>query len=223
MGDSKLALFKDKHKNEACYIFGSGPTIKNFKPQEKGIYIGCNNSIDYDFVSKNIDYCIFGHGYMDYKTRKAKSKSLNQRNKILAMDKKVVKLCLATKNKKVVHDYDSKSLQEIRDFGGIICDLNTQTIHKDISKNPFINYSVVFPAVQLALYAGCKKIYIVGCDCSGVSGSWHSSHNKACVDCLVKWWGEMYKFKKEHYPHVKFININPVCLKGKFDQDIITK
>ena len=52
----ELLKYKNKHKGETCYIFGSGPTVNSFKLQEPGIFIGCNHIIKHEYIKKNLKY-----------------------------------------------------------------------------------------------------------------------------------------------------------------------
>ena len=63
---------------------------------------------------------------------------------------------------------------------------------------------------------GIKKIYFVGCD-GGFTQGKSSDDNH-----LLFWWKKFVEFKNIYYPEVKIISVNPVSLKGWFDEDIYT-
>ena len=112
----------------------------------------------------------------------------------------------------------------MKNINALPCDINLSDINVDLDKSPFLNHSIVFPAIQFALYSGFEKIYLVGCDCNGF---FHSQNflnntdiNKQIDMDLVYWWKQIYNFKNTKYHLTKIININPVGLKNIMDKDI---
>ncbi len=57
-----LIKYKNLHKGEVAYIFGSGPSLKKFKIQEKGVFIGCNKIYKSKYIRENLNYYFFGDG-----------------------------------------------------------------------------------------------------------------------------------------------------------------
>ena len=95
------------------------------------------------------------------------------------------------------------------------------------NQNPFLNHSIIFPAVQFALYCNFTKIYLVGCDCNLYKQDRNrkyffddNSKNVKLDYNIIQWGKKIYKFKNKEYSNTKLININPVGLKGMMDQDI---
>ena len=107
--------------------------------------------------------------------------------------------------------------------------VHTVKFSKDISTlPPALNSNVAFPIMQILLYMGFSKIYLVGFDASG-GGRWN--YLNAYWNCeryaqsVVQWpkrWYFFRKWQKEAYSNVKIINVNPVGLKGMMDEDIFT-
>jgi hypothetical protein len=96
------------------------------------------------------------------------------------------------------------------------------TAHLDICKAPLADFgSVIFPAVQFALWTYPKRIYIVGCDCNAFQKG-HFDGSKITVDNPIKderftyGWGRIKEFQNIYYPDVEMISVNPVGLKGLF-------
>lgn len=81
--------------------------------------------------------------------------------------------------------------------------------------------SVVFSAMQVALYSNPKKIYLVGCDCSD-SGYFDGSMQIHHVSNLIPSWEKFKAYQEAFYPDVEVISINPVGLKGMF-HDVYTQ
>lgn len=92
----------------------------------------------------------------------------------------------------------------------------------DISVSPFKSYgTTMFIAFQFALWTHPDKIFLVGCDCS-------SGHSTATKDdkvfdysYLINPWKKAKQFADEYYPDIEITSINPVGLKGIFN-DIYT-
>lgn len=83
--------------------------------------------------------------------------------------------------------------------------------------------SVIFPALQFALWTHPKRIYLVGCDCTSL-GHCRGITDKTsagtkfplATERLLHGWSEMKKFAERFYPDVEIVSVNPVGLKGMF-------
>ena len=102
----------------------------------------------------------------------------------------------------------------------------------DISTNPLCCYwSIVFPAIQFALWTNAKRIYIVGCDCNQ-NGYFDNkiqqfpilNGNKLDFNYqgVITGWKKLKEFKYMYYTETEIISVNPVGLKGLF-KDVYTK
>ena len=80
--------------------------------------------------------------------------------------------------------------------------------------------SVIFSAFMFALWTNPKKIYLVGCDCSG--GYFDDLKFKISRGKLIKSWKKVGRFAKLNYPDTEIISVNPIGLKGLF-KDVYTK
>ena len=223
---SELLKYKNKHQGETCYIFGSGPSFKNFKKQEDGIFIGCNHIIKNEEIKNSIKYYFFGHGYLEY--RKDIGTYGNHYREVNDLGNHIEKFCMVSRNNNLrVHKFSPKEVLKLKDINALPCDINCENINLDIENNSFLNHSIVFSATQFALYSGFSKIYLVGCDCHTdyvkENYFWnHSSESKRPnYDFnIINWWKKMYQFKNNYYPGCQIININPDGLKGLMDNDI---
>ena len=73
---------------------------------------------------------------------------------------------------------------------------------------------------MFALWTNPKKIYLVGCDCSG--GYFDDLKFKISRGKLIKSWKKVGRFAKLNYPDTEIISVNPIGLKGLF-KDVYTK
>ncbi len=85
---------------------------------------------------------------------------------------------------------------------------------EDISKYAMLAHSIVFPALQFILYTGISKLYIVGCD-----GGWTLGPIQSGDKVLINLWREFKCFAESYYKDVDIISINPVSLKGWFEDE----
>ena len=92
----------------------------------------------------------------------------------------------------------------------------------DITTQPLGCFgSITFPALQFIMYTHPKKVYLVGCDCT-TDGYAHDKNYKNYLipEHLIKAYQEFKKFANKYYPDVEIISINPVGLKGIFQDEI---
>ena len=77
--------------------------------------------------------------------------------------------------------------------------------------------SIVFPALQFALWTYPSKIFLIGCDCT-TSGYAYDPNDKNFLvpDRIIAAYKKFKAFARKYYPDVEIISINPVGLKGVF-------
>ena len=219
----ELLKFKNLHLGETCYIFGSGSTVQQFKIQEEGTFIGCNHIIKNAELKEKLKYYFFGHGYMEHKKDNTPIYG-NHKKEVDSLDKNIQKFAMVSRdNDNSIHLFSYQEIKNLKNINAIPCDINIHHIYKDLEIKPFLNHSIIFPAVQFAIYAGFKKIYLVGCDCNGF---FHTNNfingikNTKIDNDLVYYWKQMFKIKNLYYSDCTIININPIGLKGLMDKDL---
>ena len=90
----------------------------------------------------------------------------------------------------------------------------------DISTDLFADHvGTVLSAMQFILYTNPKRIYVVGCDCS--SGHMFKEDEEN-YSWQISGWKLLAEFARRYYPETEIISINPVGLKGLFN-DVYTK
>ncbi len=97
-------------------------------------------------------------------------------------------------------------------------------IYLDISSNPlFEYYSVVFSALNFALYTQPKKIYLIGCDCAK-NGYWDKSKDNKdmSVEKVIDGYKTLKLFRDIYFTDTSIVSFNPIGLKGLFDEDVYT-
>lgn len=219
---SVLCYHKDtflKYKNiftgKNIVVCGSGPTLAKYKRINDAIHIGTNKvhkKIKLDFLFrqdfKGYDQEIFSSdvvkfigNYYDWEFDMCPESVFNR-------------------------------LKNAQKF--IIDNRENYRIPVDLISQPLWHGgSVIFSAFQFALWTNPKRIYLVGCDCAGQVDDYHwnhfddshsdiKNHNLKPITPLIDGWKKISEFQKSIYPDVEIISINPVGLKGLFNDVYIT-
>lgn len=98
-------------------------------------------------------------------------------------------------------------------------------VNPDIANGLFYDKGggTVFSALQFILYTHPQKIYLVGCDCTP-NGHFYDDYTKN-INLLPNTkhlWQEFACIKNSLYPDIEVVSVNPVGLKGLFE-DVYTQ
>lgn len=204
--------YKNKYKDKDIVLLGAGPTLNQFKPIDKAIYIGTNRTfklekikLDYLFIQDNLienddqtkadlykgNNCqkFYGYHYLTVPITKESAKRAKAKRYIFLDRKKPI----------LSKEFGNKSI--------LFRPLNTWA-------------SVIFPALEFALWTNPKKIYIVGCDCTDIE-HFDNTESKLNNERILYGWLKFKEFAKKYYPNTEIISINPKGLIGLF-KDIST-
>jgi len=210
--NKKLLKFKNIHKEKSAILFATGPSIKKYKPfkqSEDCIKIGVNRIYNYPSILNELDYFFFGsHYYLD----KEHKQNLN-------------KICKKHNCKKFSASYENGlshykinrgniGPEDALKIGAIPFENNLQYFSEDIANFALLGHSIVFPPLQFILYTGISKLYLVGCD-----GGWTAGPVQSGDQRLLGLWNDFKIFKETYYKKVKICSINPVSLKGWFEDE----
>lgn len=93
----------------------------------------------------------------------------------------------------------------------------------DISTQPLGCFgSIVFPALQFALWTYPKRIYLVGCDCTTAGYGYNKNDKNFLIPTrIIEAYKKFKRFANKYYPDVEIISINPVGLKGIFKEETL--
>lgn len=95
----------------------------------------------------------------------------------------------------------------------------TDDLVKEICQHPLTDYySIVFSALQFALYTHPARIYLVGCDVSGKLEHFYEASDVVVPHAkyFKLGYGLLKRFAEIYYPDVEICSINPIGLKGLF-------
>lgn len=182
-------------------LVASGPTVHLYEPIPNTIHVGINSAIyntnvilDYFFTSDSSR--AFHNAAMKY-TNKNCHKFYGEH----------IDLCYCNSSKKFRENANAEKYY--------LDHLSTtsDTFLKDIVNHP-ITYSpsTVFCVIQILLWCLPKKIYLIGCDCSG---GWYAGNSY--YTSLVQDWQLLKNFREKYYSQVDIFSIHPVGLKGLFN------
>lgn len=214
--------YNNKHKDESCFIFGTGPSLtlfkdsKYFKEFKNGISIGVNEIVYYEII---MDYYFIGdpgnkhkgfnknpQKYIDYQANIAKffrsNKQVAQHIPQLPQNLNGVSYYTTTGWSFTHPKYRNKPKE----------------FNKNIVDSMLDSGTIILEALQFALYCGFSKIHLVGCDCNYSNGTFKTSKNQPThlsstnklENFMHERWVAIKDFIDAEYPQAKIITINPV-------------
>lgn len=209
--------FKGIHQGRDIYLIASGVSASTFKPVQGGINIGVNRSfqlnipMDYMFIQ---DYSGKTKEYIDELDNYRPGKCQKFYGLTTEWNYDVERTIPES------HAIKANALRYRTDWVKVE-GFEPQFTH-DISTQPLGCFgSIVFPALQFALWTYPKRIYLVGCDCT-TSGYAYDKKDKNFLipDRIIDAYKKFKNFAKKYYPDVEIISINPVGLKGIFRDEV---
>ena len=211
--------FKGIHEGKDIVLVASGVSADKYKPKQNVIHIGVNRSfqigdyripMDYifiqDFSGKTPEYINDLDNYRVGKCKKfygLTTEWIKEPNRVIPES----------------HAIKAKALRYRTDWAPIE-GFEPQFAY-DISTQPLGCFgSIVFPALQFALWTYPKRIFLVGCDCTTAGYAYDKKDTNFLKPNLII---EAYKkfkiFANTYYPDVQIVSINPVGLKGLFKEE----
>ena len=205
--------FKDTFNclsGKTVYLIASGPSADAFKDHQQdpdAIYVAINGAIslrniNFDFLFvRDFHNFNFFQKFIDYKPDSCK--------KFFGIQAKI------DTTGRIPEIYKTNPL--IRFF--YIKHYSDMSFANDIEHEPFADFgSTVFSAMQFLLYTNPRIIYLVGCDCT--HGYFYDKGRQTNLQTgLVYGWLKLRDFIKLTNPSIKIVSINPVGLKGMFEDE----
>ena len=225
-----FGLYKNSFSGKSVVLIATGPSLNYFDNkiiEKNAIYIGVNSA--YMFEKVTLDY-LFMHDYLGVKHHM--NNSLNYKNKGLkrfygSLDPDIENGELTIPENTIIAHGASKYYmhhvwyrQQVKSGWTFAIDLSSEVLY---------NYgSVSFDAMQFILYGNPKKIYIVGCDVSNIGKHAVGQDNvlkdeQGALYANQFGWKKLKEFINVYYPLIEVISINPVGLKGLFNDDVYTE
>lgn len=209
--------FHRKHEGADFVIVASGPTAEKYvEPIPGAVHIAVNRSYQFDRVK--FDYIfiqdISGAGkYVDGIAAYRPGECVKFYG-LTATEREDVSLIMSDDHLRAAGAL--RYYSELRDSVG-----ERPRFAYDLSTEPLGDFgSIVLPAMQFALWAGAKRIYLVGCDNSQNGYAFGGAEsNSLALDLTTRGFVAIKEFAKRYYPKTEIISINPVGLKGLFTDE----
>ena len=207
--------YKNIFDGREIVILATGPSLNQYVPIPNVIHIGVNNA--YKFNKVNLDFLFI----QDISGLKEEISNINHYGQ--GRCQKFYGDVLSMETCAIPESYLIKYGAKRYYTGGM-----HSPFIRDISSCLLPDFgSVIFSALAFALYTNPKRIYLVGCDCSD-TGYFDDNKNsissslKGDLPNILQGWQNFKTFANHLYPNTEIISVNPVGLKGVF-QDIEVK
>lgn len=203
--------YKDVNIGKDVVVIGAGPTLNSYIPMPSAIHIGVNSTYKRNGDLK-FDYFFLQDYGQDYESNvlvKATISALNAMKCTLFYG-------VPIDSRMKVYTIPMGLTTNARQY--YVMDSRHREICADIRYFPLMDYnSVIFSAIQFALFTNPKRIYLVGCDVSD-HGHFDNSMKmrKDGLFNILYGYRCLKDFAEKHYPDTEIISINPIGLKGLF-------
>ena len=218
-----FAEYRNAFRVKKVVIVGSGPTAKYYKPIPDAIHIALNFSWRREDIK--FDFLFTGDAHTNSNSEiKMQDGFKKIRQKIFVLKSSI------DSNWRFLNFGENVSLIDkvLRFYSA--SNSYTSPIFQDISLHPLFGVGTIAePALSFALFTYPAEIYLVGCDVASngyfyenpnpnyIIGNKNMSTHKMKVG-----YARLKMFAKQYYPDTRIISINPVGLKGLFE-DIFTE
>jgi hypothetical protein len=198
-------------------VVGVGPTLNYYKPLDRAVHIGVNRTFMFEKI--NLDY-FFTLDYPNIRPYLHKIDAYRP-----GKCQKFYGLFSTLNHPMHIPDSEFSKMASLRYY--VNHDLYPhEEFYYDIENNPLANFhSVIFQAIQFGLYTNPGKLYLVGCDFTVDAYFNKENHNLISKDELIQnhitinrdGWNKLKLYTGIYYPATRIISINPVGLKGMFE------
>jgi len=200
--------YRAKYLGKTIVIVATGPTLNKYQPIADAIHIGVNR------VYKRQDIELDHIFIQDKRGLKEDLDAINSYRPDNCIKFYGYNLSYPTFG---IPEDELNKAKAKRYFLGY--ETGSNHFYPDISKCIISEWdSVVFSAVNFALFTMPDKIYLVGCDVSH-DGYFDSSVNVLNIKSVLEGWKKIKELQQNHYPNTEIISINPVGLKGMFTDE----
>lgn len=215
--ENTFSPFKCKHREQDIVIVATGPSASKYIPIENAIHIGVNRAfqlgkVDFEYYFIQ-DYSGMTKEYIDDLNNYRKNECIKFYGLTTEWEYEPNRTIPET------HAYKANALRYRTDWGNI--PYFEPQFSYDILTQPLGCFgSVVFPALQFALWTYPKRIYLVGCDCTLAGYAYDGkSKNFLIPSEIISAYKKFKEFSHKYYPDIEIISINPVGLKGIFKDE----
>lgn len=216
-----FAPYKNRFQGRSVVLCGAGPTLNKYKPIEGAVHVALNRAFTYEKVR-------FDFIFMQDKRTVLIEDIVD---KLIAYEPATCVKFIGTQNGNPVTEISESVALHPNFFrfntDGFNWDLGGGgKFIKDIAARALGNFnSIAFPAMQFILYTNPAKIYLAGCDATPTGHFDHKETPETLVlgqsqeiyNFVNQQWKILKEFAQFNYPETKIYSINPVGLKGLFE------
>lgn len=218
-----FAEYRNCFRGKKVVIVGSGPTAKYYKPIPDAIHIALNFAWRREDIA--FDFLFTGdNGVNKHSEIKMQQGFEKIKDKIF-----IYKHLARSPHRHLDFGEDFSLMPNVRRFySASISDANP--IYQNICLHPLFEVaSIADPALAFALFTYPDELYLVGCDAAS-NGYFYENPNPNYITGnknmrthhMKVGYTRIKMFAKHYYPDTKIISVNPVGLKGLFE-DIYTE
>lgn len=218
--------FKNTHSEDVAVIIASGSTVRFYNDElkiKKAFNVAINGAMKLTRI--NFNY-FFAYDYDKFKDVFDKGIPSNLKNAIKFYGKDLLNNQSSIPEQFLLRDNANRffTYNPINDLSNPklfpFCNFA-----ENLECEPLLDHSSTsIIALQFLLYCNFKTIYLVGCDTTN-DGYFYDLKNEQKnrnIDAEILGWKKIADFASENYPLTKIISINPVNLKGIFN-DVYTR
>ena len=201
---ASLHEIRDSIKGKDVVLVASGPSINLFSNIENAVYVGINHTAFLENINFSFLFLQDNVKIVIEQCKKIEKKCSIICGVHVSYPNRMIDVPTLFNNYYVYYVYSLFSA-------------NPQKMQTNLLTNELSDFtSTVFCAMQIIAWCQPKKIYLVGCDCTS-RGNFLSSDFTTPYSNIVPCWRLLKRFMQDNYPDIKIISINPVGLRGVFE------
>lgn len=220
-----FAEYRNRYRGKKVVIVAGGPTTEYYKPIPDAIHIGINfawqrKNISFDHLFTHDREYLKGHNLKGTHKYKDMEKGFARIKDKIFIDKRLARLSgmeafVWAEECSIKYSHVARYYSDVFYLGN--------HLYQDICFHPTADFqSTVFSALHFALFTYPKELYLVGCDTSTIGHFYDKDTPSLLNTAFMKiGYSKMKALAEVYYPETKIISVNPVGLKGLFE-DIYT-
>jgi hypothetical protein len=220
--EAAFGPYRDAFRGRDVVVVASGPTLAHYEPIPGAVHIGVNSVISHPEIP--LDF-YFAH---DFGGGGGVPRVLAQFE-----DGKVPQGCkLFFGLKATTPNGTIEASQSVTARVGatryFASPSPSRNIHHDIRFHPLADFfTIVFSALNFALFTNARRIYLVGCDASyfghfdGTPQPETDEQVRSYLTHRLVGYRRMREFARTFYPETEIVSVNPVNLAGLFTDEIM--
>ncbi len=217
-----FAEYKNAFAHKTVVLIATGGSAKYFQPIDNAIHVGVNRAYKLNQVTLDYLFASDWRGFTDIEDINKLNYPVKKFYGIMPphLLHKDDRSILIPESVALRHNAARFYIKDIIDDKVPKCEL---TMTFDIACQPLTCLgSIVHPAMQFILYTNPQTVFLVGCDTNRDPHFYGTDSNDLNITNTLHGWQAIKQFAEQYYPETQIISINPIGLRGLF-QDVYTK